>query len=231
VTGFDNNPEVPLESIEDQETSQYAADLPRFDISTSLDSQLSLPPHIPSHLQSEASLSTQDYISSAASSPSAAYAALSISSERGGDMSESEGGVSRGNPDGQDTRSQSPTRSFAHRAIMGGAADFPQRSSSPLKRPASDLEQETSLPTDEDVEMDPLPPSDPSGMARNMGQVAGEEEQHGVFQPQEEVTQASNQPGQQMITDEHQPQVGDNNPTPESERKFAFPDWGYGGYS
>ena len=136
-------------------------------------------------------------------------------------MSESEAGVGRGNPDSQDTRSQSPTRSFAHRAIMGGAADFPQRSSSPLKRPASDLEQETPLPTEEDVEMDALPPSDPPGMTQDMGTVAGEEEQHGVLQAQEEATQALNQPEHRMVAEEQQPQVVDNNVAAESERKLC----------
>lgn len=146
-------------------------------------------------------------------------------------MSESEGGAGRGNPDSQDTRSQSPTRSFAHRAIMGGAADFPQRSSSPLKRPASDLEQETPLPTEEDVEMDVIPPSDPPGITHNMGQVAGEEEQHGVLQSQTEGTKSSNQPEHQMVAEEHQLQVGGNNPTPESERKFIAPDWRFPGFN
>jgi ubiquitin carboxyl-terminal hydrolase 4/11 len=154
------NCEVPLESIEDQEAPQYATDLPRFDFSTSLDSQQSLPPHIPPHLQNESSLSTQDYISSAASSPSAAYAGLSIDSERGGDQSGSEGGVCTRNTESQDIRSQSPNRSFAHRAIMGGAAELPQRSSSPLKRRASDLEPEASASLTEDVEMEALPPPD-----------------------------------------------------------------------
>jgi hypothetical protein len=136
-------------------------------------------------------------------------------------MSESEGGVGRGNPDSQDTRSQSPTRSFAHRAIMGGAADFPQRSSSPLKRPASDLEQETPVPAEEDVEMDALPPSDPPEMIHNTGQLAGEEEFYGALQSQEEATRASNQPEHRMVTEEHQPQGEGNNPTPESERKLC----------
>jgi hypothetical protein len=134
-------------------------------------------------------------------------------------MSESEGGVGRGNPDGQDTRSQSPTRSFAHRAIMGGAADFPQRSSSPLKRPASDLEQETPLPTEEDVEMDALPPSDPPGMIHDIGTATGEEEQYGGLQSQKDATQASNQPEHRMVTEDRQPQVDDNDLTAESERK------------
>jgi hypothetical protein len=221
VTDFDSNPEVPLESIEDQETFQQAPDLPRFDIS-SQDGHHSLPPHIPSHLQNEASLSTQDYISSAASSPSAAYAALTIS-ERGGDNSGSEGGVGQGNPDSQDTRSQSPTRSFAHRAIMGGAADFPQRSSSPLKRPASDLEQETPLPTEEDVEMDALPSSDPPGVTHDIERSVEEEEQHGIAQPQEEIAIPLQQMEHQMGEEENQPEAGGENSTSAGERESTAP--------
>lgn len=46
---------------------------------------------------------------------------------------------------------------------MGGAADLPQRSSSPLKRRASDLE-DSDVPSSQkdDVDMVPVPPSDPS---------------------------------------------------------------------
>jgi ubiquitin carboxyl-terminal hydrolase 4/11 len=220
VTDFDSNPEVPLESIEDQETFQQAPDLPRFDIS-SQDGQHSLPPHIPSHLQNEASLSTQDYISSAASSPSAAYAALTIS-ERGGDNSGSEGGVGQGNPESQDTRSQSPNRSFAHRAIMGGAADFPQRSSSPLKRPASDLEQETPPATEEDVEMDALPPSDPPGVTHEVGDTIVEEQLTETIEPHEEIATPSDQPEHQML-EMDQPDTRVGNPASAGERKFIAP--------
>lgn len=39
---------------------------------------------------------------------------------------------------------------------MGGAADIPLRSSSPLKRPASELEQENPAKDKEDVDMDRL---------------------------------------------------------------------------
>jgi ubiquitin carboxyl-terminal hydrolase 4/11/15 len=160
--GSDNNPEIPLDSIEDQEGPQYSPDLPRFDISGTQDSQHSLPPHIPSHLQNEASLSTQDYISSTASSPSAAYASLSIECDRSADLSGSEGGVLASNTDTRERRSHSPNRSFAHRVIMGGADNFPQRSSSPLKRPASDLEQEPSNAPEHDVDMDRSPTADSS---------------------------------------------------------------------
>ncbi|MBV35872.1 MAG: hypothetical protein CMP47_10560 [Rickettsiales bacterium] len=43
---------------------------------------------------------------------------------------------------------------------MGGAADLPQRSSSPLKRRASDLEAEVSSSQKDDVDMIMVPESD-----------------------------------------------------------------------
>lgn len=58
-----------------------------------------------------------------------------------------------GNLETQNKRSQSPNRSFAHRAIMGGAADH-QRSSSPLKRRASEIADEPRITVKEDVDMD-----------------------------------------------------------------------------
>ena len=45
---------------------------------------------------------------------------------------------------------------------MGGAADLPQRSSSPLKRRASDLESEVPSSQKDDIDMISVPPSDPS---------------------------------------------------------------------
>jgi ubiquitin carboxyl-terminal hydrolase 4/11 len=44
---------------------------------------------------------------------------------------------------------------------MGGAADLPQRSSSPLKRRASDLDGEVETSQKDDVDMISVPPSDP----------------------------------------------------------------------
>jgi ubiquitin carboxyl-terminal hydrolase 4/11/15 len=44
---------------------------------------------------------------------------------------------------------------------MGGAADLPQRSSSPLKRRASDLDGEGQSSQKDDVDMITVPPSDP----------------------------------------------------------------------
>lgn len=148
--------------MEDRE-SQSPSDLPRFEIPTN-DSlpDSTFPPNIPPHLQNSSSLSALDYISSAASSPSAAYAGLTIEGERSGDPSGSElrGFCTQAE---QDTGSQSPLLPFSHRAIMGGAADLPQRSSSPLKRRASDLEAE--VPPGQDVDMIEVPPSDPANAA------------------------------------------------------------------
>tara|TARA_R110002060_G_scaffold67458_3_gene76202 strand:- start:1623 stop:2333 length:711 start_codon:yes stop_codon:yes gene_type:complete len=150
----DNNPDIPLTSVEDSESQ--ANEVPRFEIPSPSDT--ALPPHIPSHLQTSSSLGAVDNTSSAASSPSAAYASLSLEGERGGDPDAA--GNSSLAPNDQDTRGQSPVRHFSHRAIMGGAADLPQRSSSPLKRRASDLEAEVSSSQKDDVDMIMVPESD-----------------------------------------------------------------------
>lgn len=50
---------------------------------------------------------------------------------------------------------------------MGGAADLPQRSSSPLKRRASDLEAEVSPSQKDDVDMIMVPESDPPEPAKD----------------------------------------------------------------
>jgi len=54
---------------------------------------------------------------------------------------------------------------------MGGAADLPQRSSSPLKRRASDLEGEVQS-SQKDVDMISVPPSDPSEPADTLTSAA-----------------------------------------------------------
>lgn len=145
--------EIPFASIEDQEVSRRSQTPPRSDLSTPNDSQRSLPRHIPPHIHSEASFSAQDNIPSAASSPSAAYSGLSIESERGGEAAVGGGPPNSGS---QGNRSQSPNKSFIQRAMMGGAADAPLRSSSPLKRPASELEQGNPAKDKEDVDMEGL---------------------------------------------------------------------------
>jgi ubiquitin carboxyl-terminal hydrolase 4/11/15 len=146
-----------LSSVEGHDTQAH--DPPRFDLPTNA-ADSALPPHIPSHL-SQPSNGAHDDISSAASSPSAAYAGLSLEGERSGD---SQGLDLRSSlaPADQDTRGLSPLRTILHRSIMGGAEDIPQRSSSPLKRPASELEADVPSSQQEDVDMISVSPSDPA---------------------------------------------------------------------
>ncbi|KAK8048654.1 ubiquitin specific peptidase 11 [Apiospora phragmitis] len=116
----------------------------------------SVPPasSLPAHLQTTYS----DYASSAASSPSGAYADLSIHSDRGRDSplgAEPNSAAATGH---LDPRGSSPfaVKPSHHRAIMGGASDYPDRASSPLKRRASSMDPEAdSAQTggDQDVEM------------------------------------------------------------------------------
>jgi ubiquitin carboxyl-terminal hydrolase 4/11/15 len=152
----DNSHDIPLNSVEGRD-SLSPAELPRFDLPANDDarSDSALPAHIPAHLHASASFGAQDCISSAASSPSAAYAGLSID---GGESQSFEYRRSSLAPNDPDARAPSP-RVPAHRSIMGGAEDAPQRSSSPLKRRASDLEAEEK----DDVEMVMVP--DPSESA------------------------------------------------------------------
>ncbi|TAQ84249.1 hypothetical protein B7494_g7427 [Chlorociboria aeruginascens] len=149
----DSSPDTPLNSVEDRD-SQSPTDLPRFHLPPDNDDDdagdAHLPPSLPHHLQTTSSLSTRDYISSAASSPSGAYAGLSI---EGGEQPGSEPQRSSLAPHDQDTRSQSPIHIFSHRAIMGGAADIPNRASSPLKRRASDLDGDVPSDQQDDVDM------------------------------------------------------------------------------
>ncbi|KAF8861355.1 UCH-domain-containing protein [Acephala macrosclerotiorum] len=56
---------------------------------------------------------------------------------------------------------------------MGGAADLPQRSSSPLKRPASDLEGEAQSSQKDDVDMISVPSSEPTEQAADSTQTSG----------------------------------------------------------
>ncbi|KAI6709922.1 hypothetical protein JHW43_007556 [Diplocarpon mali] len=150
--GSENNPDFPLNSVEGTDS---ANDLPRFDIPPT---DAGLPPHIPSHLQNSTSLGTVDCTSSAASSPSAAYASLSLEGERAADTS----GSDRTSLAPNDSRAQSPIKHFSHRPMMGGASDLSQRSSSPLKRRASDLGADGSSSQKDDVDMIPVSPPDPA---------------------------------------------------------------------
>lgn len=150
-----NSHDIPLNSVEGRD-SLSPTELPRFDLPNNDDarSDSALPPHIPPHIHASASFGAQDCISSAASSPSAAYAGLSID---GGESQNQTFEYRRSSlaPNDTDARAQSP-RLPCHRAIMGGAEDIPQRSSSPLKRRASNLDAEEK----DDVEM--INVSDPS---------------------------------------------------------------------
>lgn len=54
---------------------------------------------------------------------------------------------------------------------MGGAEDLPKRASSPLKRPAADLEPEDSANQAEDVDMITVLPSDSQEAAKTASQL------------------------------------------------------------
>ncbi|KAF4635752.1 hypothetical protein G7Y89_g2337 [Cudoniella acicularis] len=154
----DNNPDTPLKSVEDC-GPQASRDHLRFDAP---DSDAVFHSQPPSFAQRSSSLGAFDYTSSAASSPSAAYAGLSIDGERRGISAAPHRAASLAPNEYDTNRSQSPIGTFARKAIMGGAADLPQRSSSPLKRRASDLE-ESDAPSSQkdDIEMVSAPSSDP----------------------------------------------------------------------
>ncbi|KAI9840768.1 MAG: CSN-associated deubiquitinating enzyme Ubp12, partial [Thelocarpon superellum] len=119
------------------------------------------PRYLPPHLQTgvveasrrSSSPAPDPASSTAASSPSAAYAGLSLDPEPAGDMSITDS--ADGAPDDPHgdaarpaaTLALSPTRS---RVKNAGPDDFPQRSSSPaVKRPASDLEDGAGAELDE----------------------------------------------------------------------------------
>ncbi|RDW65427.1 hypothetical protein BP5796_10119 [Coleophoma crateriformis] len=149
----DSSSDIPLESVEGYDSPARNDDIPQFDLPTTSPSTTAFPSNLPAHLQNSSTLSTTDCTSSAASSPSALYAGLSI---EGGEPSGSELGTASFASIDQDIRGQSPLRSFSHRAIMGSGADASQRSSSPLKRPASELEPEATSSLQEDVDMVPV---------------------------------------------------------------------------
>ncbi|QSZ33484.1 hypothetical protein DSL72_005052, partial [Monilinia vaccinii-corymbosi] len=153
----DRSPDIPISSVEGRE-SQSPTDLPLFDTSRQESHRAeSLPPNtIPSHLQNTSAVPTGDYIASAASSPSTAYAGLSIDSDKGGDYPSSKN--RRQFPSEQPVELEQQGKSPRHRSIMGGAEDMSQRSSSPLKRPASELEPDVPLSSQkEDVDMVMVP--------------------------------------------------------------------------
>lgn len=113
----------------------------------------SLPPSgVPPRLQSRGA-SFADSPSSAASSPCAASADLSVDSDRFADFADASSTLQLPDHHGS-AGDHSPVHQSIRRALMGGAADFPQRSSSPLKRRASSMEPEQDLAdAREDVDM------------------------------------------------------------------------------
>ncbi|KAI1117936.1 hypothetical protein F5Y14DRAFT_447346 [Nemania sp. NC0429] len=151
--------DIPVQSCEQDGDVNFSFasstfDLPRSD-SPAYARADSLPPasSLPPRLQTNHTTHAEDG-SSVASSPSGAYADLSIQSDRSADTPV---------PDLVSYhRGSSPfTKTTHHRAIMGGAAEVPERSSSPLKRRASSLEPEgASQSASEDVDMVTVSPSD-----------------------------------------------------------------------
>ncbi|KAI1338019.1 hypothetical protein F5Y15DRAFT_407897 [Xylariaceae sp. FL0016] len=156
--------DTPIESCEQDDcptfsfTTDSAPDPPADPAYLRADS---LPPasSLPPRLQTN-STSYNPYAedgSSAASSPSGAYADLSINSDRGGDTPAPEPAASPNTG-----RGSSPfTKTTHHRAVMGGASDFPERASSPLKRRASSMDPQTAdQDAGEDVDMITVPQTD-----------------------------------------------------------------------
>jgi ubiquitin carboxyl-terminal hydrolase 4/11/15 len=80
---------------------------------------------------------------------------------------------------------------------MGGAADLPQRSSSPLKRRASDLEAEVASSQNDDVDMIQVPPSNPMEATDNFAESSNVKRAQSVDmlkeenEPQAEISAAS----------------------------------------
>lgn len=115
---------------------------------------------IPPRLQTNHSLrsvTATDYTSSAASSPCAASADLSIDNDRGPEFLDSGAALPPSNLTG--ARAQSALVNTPHRAVIGGAADLHQRSSSQLKRRASSMDPPQGITDvkEEDVDMITIP--------------------------------------------------------------------------
>ncbi|KAK4204491.1 UCH-domain-containing protein [Triangularia verruculosa] len=152
---LEHQPEdLVLPSTEDIDPSfsfTEQADIPDLDTPTYVRHGDSLPPSgVPPRLQTQCS-SVADS-PSVASSPCAS-ADLSVDFDRGADFLDP--APSLRPTDWTLPGSQSTSlHSTVHRALMGAAADLPQRSSSPLKRPASSMEPETdNMNAKEDVAM------------------------------------------------------------------------------
>ena len=135
---------------------------------------------VPPRLQSQGA-SFADSPSSAASSPCAASTDLSIDFDRNPDLLDA-GSATSQLPDYGTTRDPSPVHHSVRRALMGGAADFPQRSSSPLKRRASSMEPEhDAVDAREDVDMTAVPDSQRTETAEGSSE---EQAQNGTEEPQ-----------------------------------------------
>jgi ubiquitin carboxyl-terminal hydrolase 4/11 len=134
--------------------------------------QTSSPPrYIPPHLHDEfleplvaggSVPSTPDYSSTAASSPSAAYAGLTLDGDEGGEMSRTDhdGEAAVEAPSQSSATTASPINSYNSVTMGGGVALPPERSSSPaIKRPASVMNGEDPTQYDDDVDMVTTPAS------------------------------------------------------------------------
>ncbi|RWA10790.1 hypothetical protein EKO27_g4321 [Xylaria grammica] len=155
-----DSPDIPVQSCEQDSDPNFSFTSsfdklpasPAYLRAESLLPASSLPPRLQTNHTSSLALAEDG--SSVASSPSGAYADLTIHSDRGADTPA---------PDfANHPRGSSPfTKTTHHRAIMGGAAEFPERASSPLKRRASSMDPESvTQDANEDVDMVTVSPSD-----------------------------------------------------------------------
>lgn len=149
-----DDPDIPLHSVEEEQSPSPPSNaIPQLDLPDNKTNS-SLPPH----LQAVPPGTSFEENISAASSPSAAYAGLSIAEgdRKGEGLGQRQGSAA---PIDLVARDHSPKNIFTHRAIMGGAENLPKRASSPLKRPASELDSEEASSQREDVDMMTVPGS------------------------------------------------------------------------
>ncbi|KAI1878204.1 uncharacterized protein JN550_000386 [Neoarthrinium moseri] len=142
-----HSPDDPLPSLEVDDNPNFSFTSSTLEPSSPASG---VPPRL-LHAGTSALTSHPDYANSAASSP-AGVADLSIQ-DQGGDSPTSS--------------SLYVAKPSYHRTIMGGAADFPERASSPLKRRASsmDPEAEAEAGASEDVDMVTAPAPAPASEA------------------------------------------------------------------
>ncbi|KAI0128921.1 hypothetical protein BJ170DRAFT_682707 [Xylariales sp. AK1849] len=182
ISAEDNDQDTPLQSCETEPDSNPSFSFTSAALAPSPNASpaSSLPPRLQ---QTGATASNADDPSSAASSPSGAYADLTIDSDRGGDTPPAAGA----------NRGSSPFigKPSYHRAIMGGASEFPERASSPLKRRASSMDPDA----DEDVDMVPAPTGAPMAIMGHSQPDSTLEQSEG------NVTSASNETDQGHLHD------------------------------